>query len=29
MNSPIKAYAAFGKGQPLKPYEYDAGPLKS
>ena len=28
-SSPVKAYAAFGKGQPLQPYEYDAGPLKS
>ena len=28
MNAKIKAYASFGKGQPLKPYEYDAGPLR-
>jgi uncharacterized zinc-type alcohol dehydrogenase-like protein len=28
MSNPIKAYAALGKGQPLQPFEYDAGPLK-
>jgi len=28
MSNSIKAYAAFGKGQPLQPFEYDAGPLK-
>ena len=29
MSSLIKAYASFGKGQPLRPHEYDAGPLRS
>jgi len=28
MTAKIKAYASFGKGQPLKPHEYDAGPLR-
>jgi len=28
MSNLIKAYAALGKGQPLQPFEYDAGPLK-
>jgi uncharacterized zinc-type alcohol dehydrogenase-like protein len=28
MSNPIKAYAALSKGQPLQPFEYDAGPLK-
>jgi uncharacterized zinc-type alcohol dehydrogenase-like protein len=28
MSNSIKAFAALGKGQPLKPLEYDAGPLK-
>jgi len=28
MSTKIKAYAAFGKGQPLQPYEFDAGPLQ-
>ena len=28
MSNSIKAYAALGKGQPLQPFEYDAGPLK-
>ncbi len=28
MSNPIKAYAALGKGQPLQPFEYDAGPLQ-
>jgi uncharacterized zinc-type alcohol dehydrogenase-like protein len=28
MSSKIKAYAAFGKGQPLASYEYEPGPLK-
>jgi uncharacterized zinc-type alcohol dehydrogenase-like protein len=28
MNNPIKAFAALGKGQPLQPFEFDAGPLK-
>lgn len=27
MSSKIKAYASFGKGQPLKPHEYEPGPL--
>jgi len=29
MSSLFKAYASFGKGQPLRPHEYDAGPLRS
>ena len=29
MSNLIKAFAALGKGQPLQPFEFDAGPLKS
>lgn len=29
MNNVIKAYAAHAPGQPLQPYEYDAGPLQA